>query len=76
MLDVRLIDDPLVAMIHEQEALRRWAAGEEPGFSSGVCDSLTCGYGKLDHNGYWEFPLYPAEEYLELCNQRDRNASK
>ena len=24
--------------------------------STGICDSLTFGSGKLDHNGYWEKP--------------------
>lgn len=55
----------LTDMIREQEALKRWEAGEKPGFSTGICESLTCGYGKLDEYGYWEFPLYPAELFLK-----------
>lgn len=70
MIDISLIDDPLVEMIHEQEALRRWEAGEQPTFSQGICGALTCGYGKLDPNGYWEFPLYPAEDYLKTMRER------
>lgn len=49
----------------EQLALTRWLKKEKPTFSSGVCESLTCGYGKLSDIGYWEFPLYPAEWYLK-----------
>jgi len=58
----------LTEMICEQEALKRWEAGKTPMFSTGICESLTCGYGKLDEYGYWEFPLYPAEKYLEKMN--------
>lgn len=54
----------LTDLICEHEAKKRWAAGEKPTFSTGICGSWTCGYGKLDANGYWEFPLYPAEKYL------------
>lgn len=54
----------LVDLVCEYEAEERWARGEHPGFSTGICESLTCGYGKLDDYGYWQFPLYPAEDYL------------
>ena len=57
--------DELLDFARECEALKRWEEGEEPSFSVGVCESLTCGYGKLDQNGYWEFPLYPAEKYRD-----------
>jgi len=32
--------------------------GMKPRYSMGICESLTCGYGKLDDNGYFEYPLY------------------
>ena len=54
----------LVELIQEHEAELRWQSGVRPCFSTGICESLTCGYGKLDDHGYWEFPLYPAEDYL------------
>ena len=54
----------VVDLIKEHEAELRWQSGQRPSFSTGICESLTCGYGKLDYNGYWEFPLYPAEDYL------------
>lgn len=54
--------------VNEQHALDLWNAGEQPSFSTGICESLTCGYGTLDDSGYWEFPLYPAEQYLGKQN--------
>lgn len=39
------------------EAIRRFEAGEKPGYSSGIDEALTCGYGELDDYGFWEFPL-------------------
>jgi hypothetical protein len=50
---------------NEAEARRLWNNGVRPGFSTGTCGHLTCGYGKLDQYGYWQYPLYPAEQYLE-----------
>jgi hypothetical protein len=41
----------------ELEALRRQQAGERPTYSTGICGLITCGYGRLDWCGYWEFPL-------------------
>ena len=41
----------------ETIALSRYQAGEKPTYSTGICGELTCGYGELDSNGYWEFPL-------------------
>jgi hypothetical protein len=55
-------------------ALDKLQRGEGLGFSTGVCGSLTCGYGKCDEYGYWEFPL-PAEKYryinMYLLNHRN-----
>ena len=31
--------------------------GVRPGCSTGIDDRLTRGYGRLDANGFWEFPL-------------------
>jgi hypothetical protein len=41
----------------EQRAYRRFARGEVVGYSTGICDSITAGYGVLDQNGYWQYPL-------------------
>ena len=68
--------DEFVELIHEYEAQRRWNAGEHPKFSSGICGSITAGYGQLDQNGYWQFPLYPGEQYLNLQKERTKNSNK
>jgi hypothetical protein len=31
--------------------------GEHYGCSQGICEQVTCGYGRLDEYGYWEYPL-------------------
>lgn len=33
--------------------------GRRPNVSTGICGSITYGYGRLDNNGYWQFPVYP-----------------
>jgi hypothetical protein len=42
----------------EQEALRRLYAGERWSCSTGICGSMTYGFGRLDYLGYFEYPLY------------------
>jgi hypothetical protein len=69
---VRKLEQAATDEAAEQEALRRWHAGETPGFSTGICESLTAGYGKLDESGYWEFPLYPGEAFLEIHELRGK----
>lgn len=65
--------DELVDMIHEYEAQQRWQRGIRPGFSVGICGSITAGYGELDENGYWQFPLYPGVDYIELAKKRHKS---
>lgn len=62
--------DPLSQLIHEYEAEQRWARGELPFFSTNILDQLTCGYGALDDMGFWQFPLHPAEDYLEQVREK------
>lgn len=38
-------------------AYTRYEQGESPCYSSGICGTVTAGYGILDPHGYWEFPL-------------------
>lgn len=64
-----MINDPLYRSICEYEAQQRWKAGEQPGFSSDIGGFITCGYGKLDDYGIWQFPLYPGEYYLKQLNK-------
>ena len=40
-----------------RRALMLYSEGKVPQHSSGICETHTAGYGKLDENGYWEFPL-------------------
>lgn len=47
----------------QQHAMDLFMAGEPPTFSTGICESVTAGYGKLDVHGYWEFPLPSAIAY-------------
>jgi hypothetical protein len=44
----------------ELEGIRRFLRGEQVGVSTGICDSTTYGYGTLDPNGYWQYPVPPA----------------
>ena len=62
-------------LVHEYEAQIRWARGDVASYSSNIVDQLTCGYGKLDSSGEFQFPLRPAEKYLELDRAR-RYASR
>lgn len=43
--------------VNDAIALSRYQIGEQPTYSTGICGTITCGYGELDCNGYWEFPL-------------------
>ena len=45
----------------DPHAMKRYLNGDKPTFSSGLECELTCGYGKLDEWGYWEYPLYIIE---------------
>lgn len=43
--------------------------GYEPSYSTGVCGSLTCGFGDLNDYGYFEYPISVHEtedRYLTL----------
>jgi hypothetical protein len=37
------------------------AMGIKYGISMGIDDKITRGYGELDENGFWEYPLYLPE---------------
>ncbi len=30
--------------------------------STNICDDITYGYGNLDDNGFWQFPIYKKEK--------------
>jgi hypothetical protein len=42
---------------NKKEAIKRFENGERPSYSTGICESVTAGYGRLDDYGYWEYPL-------------------
>lgn len=46
-------------------AIQKWIVGEKPSFSTGIHDGITCGYGDLDQNGFWEWPL-PEEFWRKI----------
>lgn len=39
--------------------------GIRPTYSHNIAGELTCGYGKLDDYGFWQFPLDPQYRPLE-----------
>lgn len=41
----------------ELKAMARYRSGERPCFSTGIHGCLTYGYGELDVNGFFEYPL-------------------
>ena len=40
-----------------QEAERRFMEGDRVGYSHDIADFLTAGFGEIDSNGYWQYPL-------------------
>jgi hypothetical protein len=53
----------------EMEGIRRFLAGEQLGASTDITETPSYGYGTLDVNGFWEFPVPP--EVAEM-NRRNR----
>jgi len=58
---------------NEEIARQKFAAGEHHGVSS-FEDFITYGYGELDNNGFWEFPL-PRTISSEIKKWRDKGYS-
>lgn len=42
---------------NERIAYLKFLNDEKPKASTGIHGGLTLGYGRLDDNGFWEFPL-------------------
>lgn len=61
----------------EKEGIRRYLADPEKrvGVSTGICESTTYGYGTLDKNGYFEFPVPEALVEMRREQQRVTNAN-
>lgn len=51
-----------------REGLRRLCSGEQINLSTSIADTTTYGYGKLDANGFWQYPV--DEEMAEFAHQR------
>ena len=51
------------------EGIRRLCRGEQIHGSTSIAGSATYGYGKLDDNGYWEFPV--PEEFIDTVQERN-----
>lgn len=45
-------------MIQHLIALVLKCLGFKPNYSTGIHNKETCGYGKLDSNGFFKYPLY------------------
>ena len=56
------------------EAYKRYGKGEKPTWSTGICESLTAGYGKCDDYGYFEFPLVISETTSEILSWEEYTA--
>ena len=41
----------------ERVGLLRLISGEQIGVSTSIADTITYGYGDLDFNGFWEYPV-------------------
>lgn len=43
---------------------------KRPGYSTGVCGNMTCGYGRLGFYGYWQYPVPAKNVLLDVRKQR------
>lgn len=50
-------ENPIPYEVRQDIASFLLAAGRRPMCSTGLGDEITRGYGCLDANGYWEYPL-------------------
>jgi hypothetical protein len=41
-----------------------YRVGVKPCHSTGICGAMTCGYGVLSSNGYWQYPVIKQEREL------------
>lgn len=53
--------DELLQEIQEhrntKQGIIMFLSGRQIGVSTSIADTITYGYGKLDFNGYWQFPV-------------------
>jgi hypothetical protein len=39
-------------------AILKYKLGFKPIWTHNIADELNCGYGEMDWNGFWQYPLY------------------
>lgn len=52
-----IIENPIPIEVRHEMALFFKACGIKPGWSTDISDTLSCGYGRLDDYGFWEYPI-------------------
>ena len=57
-------------------AIQKWVAKKIPNYSTGIDESLTCGYGELDELGFWEYPLPPEFHGKVPIKKAERDAQE
>lgn len=67
-IDGLLID--LQILRNTRAGIIMFLSGRKIGVSTSIADTTTYGYGKLDFNGYWEFPV---PEIVVDCVQEMRD---
>jgi hypothetical protein len=71
----------IAGFVAEECGIARFLEGEQVGASTGVCGNITYGYGDLNPDGYWEFPVptklveYVRElkDTIEALSSREQN---
>lgn len=53
------------------EAYRRFNNGEIPYFSTGICESITAGFGECDEYGYFQYPLVVDQKTYKVVELKD-----
>ena len=51
---------------NRKKAYEYYESWTTPCFSTGICGSVTAGYGRLDFYGYWEYPLFVDQNNLKV----------
>lgn len=57
--------------IDEQIAYEKFNLGFKPTYSTGICGSITAGYGKLCVNGYFQFPLAVDQNNFSILSEKE-----
>jgi hypothetical protein len=52
--------------LRKAKAYERFKKGEKPTYSYGICGATTAGYGELDYNGYWAYPLDVDQDTMDI----------